>query len=113
MAASRYAAKTIIAKRDPRAAFLVDGGAKAVLLRGSLEVFDPLSLSSDGRAVLEGPGYFLGMAGYARRYAPFFLGNPPTTPKLSRATSPIHPVGLPPYVTPGCIVQSSPSSSVA
>src|SRR5207249_8169770 len=51
----RYAAKTIIAKRDPRAAFLVDVGAKAVLLRGALEVFDPLSLSSDVRAVLEGP----------------------------------------------------------
>src|SRR5438132_10973006 len=67
MTTSRYAAKTIIAKRDPRAAFLVDGGAKAVLLRGALEVFDPMSLSSDVRAVLEGPGYFLGMAGYALR----------------------------------------------
>ena len=32
MTTSRYAAKTIIAKRDPRAAFLVDVGAKAVLL---------------------------------------------------------------------------------
>src|SRR5437763_1961831 len=29
---SRYAAKTIIARKDPRAAFLVDGGRRAVLL---------------------------------------------------------------------------------
>src|SRR2546422_9874307 len=65
MTTSRYAAKTIIAKRGPRAAFLVDGGSKAVLLRGALEVFDPLQVSSQIRAMLEGPGYFLGMAGYA------------------------------------------------
>src|SRR5256886_16583487 len=39
MTTSRYAAKTIIAKRDPRAAFLVDGGSKAGLLRGGLERF--------------------------------------------------------------------------
>lgn len=74
MTTSRYAAKTVIAKRDPRAAFLVDGGTKAVLLRGALEVFDPLSLSDDLRTVLGGPGYFLGMAGYALRNAPFFAG---------------------------------------
>ena len=74
MTTSRYAAKTVLAKRDPRAAFLVDGGSQAVLMCGALEVFDPLSLSNDVRAVLEGPGYFLGMAGYAMRNAPFFAG---------------------------------------
>lgn len=74
MTTSRYAAKTIMAKRDPRAAFLVDGESRALLLRGSLEVFDPLSLSSQIRAVLEGPGYFLGMAGYALRNSPFVAG---------------------------------------
>ncbi|OLE02510.1 MAG: hypothetical protein AUG94_00080 [Actinobacteria bacterium 13_1_20CM_4_66_15] len=52
MTTSRYAAKTIIAKRDPRAAFLVDAGSKAVLLRGALEVFDPLQVSSQIRAML-------------------------------------------------------------
>ena len=78
MTTSRYAAKTIIAKRDPRAAFLVDGGSKAVLLRGALEVYDPLSLSNDIRAVLDGPGYFLGMAGYALRN--------PARPRRLRAT---------------------------
>src|SRR5438094_10165509 len=60
MTTSRYAAKTIIAKRDPRPAFLVDVGAKAVLLRGAREVFDRLSLSRDVGAALEGRGYFLG-----------------------------------------------------
>ena len=74
MTTSRYAAKTVLAKRDPRAAFLVDGGSQALLLRGALEVFDPMSLSNDLRAVLDGPGYILGMAGYAMRNAPFFAG---------------------------------------
>jgi hypothetical protein len=74
MTTSRYAAKTIIARKDPRAAFLVDGGTRALLLRGALEVFDPLSVSSQVRAVLEGPGYVLGMAGYALKNAPFVAG---------------------------------------
>ena len=94
MTTSRYAAKTIIAKRDPRAAFLVDVGAKAVLLRGALEVFDPLSLSSDVRAVLEGPGYFLGMAGYALRNAPFFAGYLLDLAKLPREWMPYNRVVL-------------------
>ena len=64
---SRFAAKTMLARRDPRAAFLVDGGSRALLLRGAIEVFDPRSLSSQVRAMLDGPGYVLGMAGYALR----------------------------------------------
>jgi hypothetical protein len=74
MTTSRYAAKVVSAKRDPRAAFLVDGGSSALLLRGALEVYDPLSVSSQVRAVLDGPGYFLGMAGYALKNAPYFAG---------------------------------------
>ena len=74
MTTSRYAAKILSAKRDPRAAFLVDGGARALLLRGAIEVFDPLSISNQVRAVLDGPGMFLGMAGYALKNAPFFAG---------------------------------------
>jgi hypothetical protein len=74
MTTSRYAVKTILAKRDPRAAFFIDGGPKAVLLRGTLEVFDPLSVSSQVRAVLSGPGYLFGMAGYALKNAPFVAG---------------------------------------
>lgn len=74
MTTSRYAAKTIIARRDPRAAFLVDGGAESLMMRGSLEVFDPLSISSQVRAMLDGPGYLLGMAGYALKNAPYVAG---------------------------------------
>ena len=74
MTTSRFAAKILSAKRDPRAAFLVDGGSKALLLRGHLEVYDPLSVSSQVNAMLEGPGYFLGMAGYALKNAPYFAG---------------------------------------
>src|SRR2546425_12348599 len=67
MTTSRYAAKTIIAKRDPRTAFLVDGGSKAALLRGALEEYDPLSLPNDMRAILHGPGYFLRLPGHPLR----------------------------------------------
>ena len=74
MTTSRFAAKTVLARRDPRAAFLVDGGPRAVLLRGAIEVFDPLSVSSQVRAMLDGPGYVLGMAGYALKNAPFVAG---------------------------------------
>jgi hypothetical protein len=74
MTTSRYAAKILSAKRDPRAAFLVDSGSQALLLRGALEVYDPLSVSSQVRAVLDGPGYFFGMAGYALKNAPYFAG---------------------------------------
>src|ERR1700694_2493856 len=74
MTTSRYAAKIMSAKRDPRAAFLVDGGSQALLLRGALEVYDPLSVSSQVRAMLDGPGYLLGMAGYALKNATYFAG---------------------------------------
>jgi hypothetical protein len=74
MTTSRFAAKTMLARRDPRAGFLVDGGSRAVLLRGAIEVFDPLSISSQVRAMLDGPGYVLGMAGYALKNAPFVAG---------------------------------------
>src|SRR2546425_1196689 len=94
MTTSRYAAKTIIAKRDPRAAFLVDGGTKAVLLRGALEVFDPLQVSSQIRAMLEGPGYFLGMAGYALRNAPFIAGYALDLARLPREWMPYNRVVL-------------------
>jgi len=108
MTTSRYAAKTIIAKRDPRAAFLVDVGAKAVLLRGALEVFDPLSLSSDVRAVLEGPGYFLGMAGYALRNAPFFAGYLLDLAKLPREWMPYNRVVLRLKLSDADLVEGAP-----
>src|SRR3981081_4069554 len=70
MTTSRFAAKTMLARRDPRAAFLVDSGSQALLLRGAIEVFDPLSVSNQVRAMLDGPGYVLGMAGDAREGGP-------------------------------------------
>jgi hypothetical protein len=94
MTTSRYAAKTIVARRDPRAAFLVDGGNRAVLLRGALEVFDPLDLSNDVRALLDGPSYFLGMAGYALRNAPFFAGYALDLTRLPREWMPYNRVVL-------------------
>jgi hypothetical protein len=94
MTTSRYAAKTAIARRDPRAAFLVDGGTKAVLLRGAIEIFDPLSLADDVRSVLDGPGYFLGMAGYALRNAPFFAGYVLDLARLPREWMPYNRVVL-------------------
>ena len=94
MTTSRYAAKTIIARRDPRAAFLVDGGERSVLLRGALEIFDPLNLSSDVRAVLDGFSYFRGLSGYALRNAPFFAGYVLDLARLPREWMPYNRVVL-------------------
>ncbi len=108
MTTSRYAAKTIIAKRDPRAAFLVDGGAKAVLLRGALEVFDPLNVSSQVRAMLDGPGYFLGMAEYALRNAPFVAGYVMDLARLPREWMPYNRVVLRLRLSDADIVEGAP-----
>src|SRR5260370_9584273 len=85
MTTSRFAAKTMLARRDPRAAFLVDGGARAVLVRGAIEVFDPLSISSQARAMLDGPGYSLGRPGYALTHAPLVAGYRTRARRLARA----------------------------
>lgn len=94
MTTSRYAAKTLIARRDPRAAFLVDGGTRAVLLRGMAEVLDPLNIPSQLRTFFEGPGYALGMAGYALRNAPFFAGYALDLARLPREWMPYNRVVL-------------------
>ena len=108
MTTSRYAAKTIIAKRDPRAAFLVDGGDEAVLLRGALEIFDPLSLSSDVRAVLDGFRYFRGLTGYALRNAPFFAGYALDLARLPREWMPYNRVVLRLRLSDADIVEGAP-----
>lgn len=74
MTTSRFAVKTVLARRDPRAAFFVDGGAKSVLVRGRLEVFDPLSVPDEVRALLGGPALYVGMLGYTLKNAPFIAG---------------------------------------
>ncbi len=91
---SRFAAKTMLARRDPRAAFLVDSGSRAVLLQGAIEVFDPLSVSSQVRAMLDGPGYVLGMAGYALKNAPFVAGYALDITRLPREWLPYNRVVL-------------------
>lgn len=108
MTTSRYAAKTIIARRDPRAAFLVDGEVDSVLLRGAIEIFDPLSVSNDIRAVLEGPNFFLGMAGYALRNAPFFAGYALDLTRLPREWMPYNRVILKLKLSDAELVQGVP-----
>lgn len=108
MTTSRYAAKTIIARRDPRAAFLVDGGTRALLLRGALQIHDPLSVSSQVRAMLEGPGYILGMANYALRNAPFFAGYVLDLARLPREWMPYNRVVMQLRLTDADLVAGAP-----
>jgi len=74
MTTSRYAAKLALARRDPRAGFLVGVGSSSVLLLGTLEAFDPLSVSGQLRAALAGPSFYLNLAGYALKNAGFVGG---------------------------------------
>lgn len=74
MTTSRHAVKVALARRDPRAAFLVEDRESAVLLQGLLEVFDPRSLRGPVRAALEGPAFALGLGGYVLKNAPFVAG---------------------------------------
>jgi hypothetical protein len=78
MTTSRHAAKLTLARRDPRAAFLVTPDARrethGVLLQGLLEAYDPLSLGSQLRAVMQGPGFAVNLAGYTLKNAAFIGG---------------------------------------
>jgi len=94
MTTSRYAAKNLMARRDPRAAFFVDAGDQGVLMRGTLEVFDPLSLSNQVRAALGGPGLYLGMAEYALRNVPFVAGYALDIMRLPREWMPYNRIVL-------------------
>ncbi|HYL71062.1 MAG TPA: hypothetical protein VEY89_07155, partial [Candidatus Dormibacteraeota bacterium] len=94
MTTSRYAVKTVLARRDPRAAFFVDGGTRTLVLRGTIEVFDPISLTSQVRALLGGPGFYLGMAGYALKNAPFVAGYAVDVARIPREWMPYNRVVL-------------------
>jgi hypothetical protein len=78
MTTSRHAAKLTLARRDPRAAFLVTPEERlrthGVMLQGLLEAYDPRSPGSQVRAVLQGPGFALNLAGYALKNAAFIGG---------------------------------------
>jgi len=108
MTTSRYAAKTLIARRDPRAAFLVDGGPQSLLLRGALEVYDPLSVASQVRAVLDGPGYLFGMAGYALKNAPYVAGYLLDLRRLPREWMPYNRVVLRLRLSHADLIESGP-----
>jgi hypothetical protein len=71
---SRHAVKIALARRRPEASFLVDDGSLCVLLEGQVEVFDPLTVPGQVRAFLEGPGFYLNLAGYALKNAAFIGG---------------------------------------
>lgn len=74
MTTSRYAAKLALARRDPRAGFLVALGGTSVLLLGSLEAFDPFSVAGQVRAALQGPAFYTHLAAYALKNAAFVGG---------------------------------------
>ena len=105
MTTSRFAVKTVIARRDPRAAFFVDGGTRAVLLRGRLEVFDPLSVSAQVRTMLGGPSLYVGMLGYTLKNAPFIAGYLLDLTRLPREWMPYNRVVLRMVVSDADIVE--------
>src|SRR5437588_8898018 len=77
MTTSRHAARLALARRDPRAAFLVSPEARdghGLLLHGLLETYDPRSPRSQLQAALQGPGFALNLAGYALKNAAFIGG---------------------------------------
>ncbi|MGZ6214188.1 MAG: hypothetical protein ACXWMG_04470, partial [Candidatus Limnocylindria bacterium] len=87
---------------------LVDGESTALHLRGSLEVFDPLSVSGQVRAMLDGPGYFLGMAAYALKNAPYFAGYALDLARLPRAWLPYNRVILRLRLSHADIIEAAP-----
>ena len=74
MTTSRHALKVALARRQAAASFLVDGGERCLLLDGAVEVYDPRSIPGQVRAFLEGPGFYLSLAGYAFKNAAFVGG---------------------------------------
>src|SRR5919201_2373383 len=95
MTTSRHAVKVAVARRRPAASFLVEGGGHCVLLEGELEVFDPLSVPSEVRALFEGPGFFLNLAGYAWKNADFIGGELFDLPRVPPPRRPAQPPPLP------------------
>jgi hypothetical protein len=71
---SRHALKVALARKQPLTSFLVDGGSHCVLLEGDTEVYDPRSVPGVARALMEGPGFYLNLAGYAFKNAAFIGG---------------------------------------
>lgn len=106
MTTSRFAVKTVLARRDPRAAFLVDGGTRAVMMRGRLELFDPLSVSAQIRGFLGGPALYTGMLGYTLKNAPFIAGYLLDLVRIPREWMPYNRVVLRLVLTDGDVVEA-------
>lgn len=71
---SRHAVKASLAREKVPASFLVDDGRRTVLLEGEAELFDALSIPAQVRAALEGPSFYLNLAGYALKNAAYIGG---------------------------------------
>jgi len=71
---SRFAAKFALARRDPRASFLVTGSGRSVELQGLLEPYDLRSVAGMLRAAADGPRFGLAMAGYTLKNAGYIGG---------------------------------------
>jgi len=71
---SRFAAKFALARRDPRACFLVTGGDRSVELQGLLEAYDVRSFAGALRAATDAPRFGLAMAGYTLKNAGYIGG---------------------------------------
>jgi pyridoxamine 5'-phosphate oxidase-like protein len=71
---SRHAVKAGLARKRGPASFLVDDGRSCVLLEGEADLFDALSLPNQVRAALEGPSFYLNLAGYAWKNAAYIGG---------------------------------------
>jgi len=74
MTTSRHAVKVSMARRDPRAAFLVESGRRAMLFQGLLDVYDLRSISGQVRAAMDAPSFAWNMAGYTLKNAGFVGG---------------------------------------
>ncbi|MFZ0218227.1 MAG: hypothetical protein WAM30_20010, partial [Candidatus Dormiibacterota bacterium] len=74
MTTSRSAVKAQLARRATDAAFLVTTGSRSVLFGGTVETYDPRSLAGPVRALLSGPAFGIGLAGYALKNTPLIGG---------------------------------------
>jgi hypothetical protein len=71
---SRHAVKVALARKRPEVSFLVDGGARSILLEGEVEVYDPRSVPGIVAALGAGPALAFNMAGYALKNAAYIGG---------------------------------------
>ena len=74
MTTSRSAVKVGLARKDPRGSFLVVGRTQSLLLHGTLEIYDPLTLSGQIRAALDGPRFYSSLARYGFKNMNFIGG---------------------------------------